>query len=418
MPQTDFQSVVESFSTTGRPRPPARGTPIRRVAILGAGVIGQLLACQALACGLQVSLHSVYGADLSRLAGTGSITVRGASLNGTYATTRAEGHPTSNRPAIRLCASVDDAVDHAEVIFVATASHVQDTYASLLATTVTQEQVVVVVPGRFLGAVAMWRRVRAGRTAATVAEMSAPPYLASRDGTTLFIHAVARRIEFSAIPTDGAVAVAERLAAMLPMLVPVDSPLDTGFAVVTGVVTAAPLLTNTNVLDRAHTGAILLKQLVTPALSATLLRQLDQERLQVGFRYGARSLLSAGAWLHAAYSGSQPSDGEADDDLSAVLNQLEAFDAITAARPGGPRVADDVANTLVPLCRAGRLADVPTPATETIVSLASCLLGVNQMGAGRSLESVGLAGARPADARRQLTDLTSTTYPAQHRWSV
>lgn len=417
MSDTDFRAVIDALSGTGAAQHRPTVEPVRRVAVLGAGAIGQLLACEALAAGLSVSLHSVYGKELDRLRSAGSITVRGAHLVGTYPV----GTTVGSRPAIALSPSVDSAAEDADVVFVATPSWAQSTYASLLAATLTADQCVVLVPGRFLGSVAMRQQLLRhhcdGRVG--VAELSAAPYLAGRDGATLQVHARSRRVELATLPVAGATMLAERLSPLLPMLEPVDSPLETAFATVTGIVSAAPVLANAAVLDAADGGTQLLKDLVTPTLSRTLLQALDTERRDVAFRYGIGDLPTSGGWLRAAYDERDQLERErSDEDLSVVLHELTAFDEVTVAGTGGPHLSDDVPNTLAPLASAGRAAGVPTPATDAVVALAGCLLGADQLATGRSLEQLGLADERPADIRRRLAHLTDPSTSTRTWWRL
>jgi len=86
--------------------------------------------------------------------------------------------------------------------------------------------------------------------------------------------------------------------------------------------------------------------------------------------------------------------------------------------PGGPHVTDDVPYTLVPLARAGLAAGVPTPATDAVIALASCLVGVDLMSAGRNPDALGLAGVRPTDTGRWLKEAVEHAPRATTWWSV
>jgi len=415
MSQTDFRSFVDALDANGSARP-VSASPIRHVAILGAGAVGQLLACEALAAGLDVVLHSVFGRELEDLEERGSITVRGNHLVGSYAV--GDAHP--ERPAITLASSVDQAVINAEVIFVATPASAHATYAGVLADVLVDGQVVVLVPGRFLGSVAFRQDLARHHCRAdlTIGELAAAPYLASRTGSTVTVHGVVRSADLATLPVDAAPAVVERLSVMLPLLTAVDSPLVTAFGTVTGVIAVAPMLTNVAVME-GRDSSVLLRDLVPAALSGTLIRALDQERRDVAFHYGVRDLPSAGDWLRTAFDPREQQDlDRADDDLAAVMADLEIFDEVTVGGTGGPHVTDDVPNTMVPLVRAGLNAGVATPATEAVVALASCLIGDDLMSTGRSLEGLGMGGVRPADVRRRLSTAAEVAPQAMSWWSV
>lgn len=373
--------------------------PLRSVAVLGAGAVGRLLACEALAAGLEVRLHSVLGSELTELARAGAVTVRGVHLVGSYAV----GEQPGDRPQILLSRSVDEAVAGVDAVLIATPSSAHATYAGLLAGNLADGQLVVLVPGRFLGGPAFRRELASHLCTAevTVAEVEAVPYQGVARGATVEVHGVARSLGVSTLPVERAREVTRLLTPLLVEPRPTDGPLETAFAGVTGVLTVAPVLTNVAAVDQGGDEGVLLKELVSPALAGSLLRKLDEERREVAFRFGVRDLPSTAAWLRRTY-------GDADDelvddhDLVRAIRDLEVFDDLRLRVDGGPRVIDDVPHSLVPLASAGRRAGVPTPATDTVISLASTLAGTDFAREGRSLESLGLAGPEPGELRRAI----------------
>ncbi|UMG94098.1 NAD/NADP octopine/nopaline dehydrogenase family protein [Nocardioides sp. TF02-7] len=397
MSDHEFRAVLAALDA-GAPPVAAPVPPLRSVAVLGAGAVGRLLACEALAAGLEVRLHSVLGRELTELAEAGTITVRGAHLVGSYPVST----EPSDRPHIRLSRSLDEAVAGVDAIVVATPATAHATYAGLLAGNLADGQLLVLVPGRFLGSVALSRDLQAHLCSArvTVAELEAVPYLATARGAGVEVHGVARHLGVSALPVTDADQVAARLRPLVPALRPVDGPLDTAFGTVTGVLAVAPVLTNVAVVNGGTGTGVLLKELVPQALADSLLHQLDEERREVAFRYGVRDLPSAAGWLRRAYGGQPADEVEDDGDLAAALRDLEVFDELRIGTGGGPRVIDDVPHSLVPLASAGREAGVPTPATDTMVALASSFAGTDFGREGRSLQTLGLAGHDPGELRR------------------
>lgn len=402
MSDQEFRAVLAALDT-GAPPVTEPSPPLRSVAVLGAGAVGRLLACEALAAGLEVRLHSVLGRELSELSDAGTITVRGAHLVGNYpvSTERTE------RPHIRLTRSLDEAVDGVDVVLVATPASAHATYAGLLAGSLVDGQLVVLVPGRFLGSVALAKELAAHLCSAqvTLAELEAAPYLATTNGAGVDVQGVARHLGVSSLPVTDSDVVASRLKP-LPLatgLRPLDGPLDTAFSAVTGVLAVAPVLTNVAMIDGGSGSGILLKDLISPVLAETLLQQLDEERREVAFRYGVRDLLSTAGWLRKTYGGDSVDEIEDDGDLVAALRDLEVFDEFRIGTGGGPRVIDDVPHSLVPLASAGHEAGVQTPATDTIVSLASTLAGTDFGREGRSLQTLALAGHEPGELRRVIS---------------
>jgi opine dehydrogenase len=417
----DLRAVLDAMAR--REQQPAPPQPaIASVAVLGAGPTGQLLAAEALAAGREVRMHSAFGRELTELRARGGITVRGRHLVGTYAVT--ESAPAPGRPAIRLSTAIDDAVAGADLVVLATPATVHPTYAGLLAHALPDTvAALVLIPGRFLGSVELYRALcRHGwRGEVPIAETAAVPYLARDDGGAIVVDGVAARLSLARLGGP-AEAVAGMLAAILPAVVAVPSVLDIAFAGVTGVAGVAPVILNTGLVRSGQPP--LWRELVTPHLARTILSDLDEERREVGFAYGARDLPSAAATLAATFGddGEPVPDG---DDLAAVLAGLGAFagcrvtDAdcrlTDAGGPqlgdaggpqlgdaGGPQLGDDVPNVLVPLASAGRHAGVPTPATDTVVALASVLARSDFARHGRRLETLGLDHVPAHDLRWSL----------------
>jgi len=120
----DFTRAAAARPASGaRPEPAAPG----RVAVLGGGADGRLLAALSLSAGCSVTLFSAYGAELEFLRASSGIGLRGAGPVGTYHVDRADG------PSVQLTAELDAAVQGAEVIFLTGPIHKQRTYAMVLA---------------------------------------------------------------------------------------------------------------------------------------------------------------------------------------------------------------------------------------------------------------------------------------------
>lgn len=408
----DFRAALDAMTRQAK-QPAAPRRAVTSVAVLGAGLIGQLLAAEALAAGLEVRLYSAFERDLERLRSRGSITVRGRHLVGSYAVTATE--PKS--PAIRLSASIDDAVAGTGLVLLATPATVHPAYAGLLACALSDAPdagALVLVPGRFLGSVEMYRALsrHGAQHSVTIAETATTPYLAREDDGAIVVDAVAARLPLARLGGRGDT-VAAMLTVMLPGVTAVPSVLDVAFAGVTGVAAVAPVILNAGASQNGH--APLWRELVTPHLSGTILRDLDEERRAVGFAYGARDLPSAAATLAATFgtAGDTPPEG---DDLAAALGELSAFAERRLAGTSRPHLTDDVPNVLVPLASAGRRAGIATPATDAVIAIASVLAGSDFTRHGRRLETLGLDHVPAHDLRHSLDTEFAGQAKARPRW--
>jgi len=348
----EFEAVVAGLSEATSASAPRQPPAVKSVAVLGAGPVGQALACECLAAGCEVTLYTTFESERAGLAAADAITVRGEHLVGSYRLT--DGSP--RELAVGLRAGVDDALVEADAILIATPAVAHATYAGLLAGHIGGEQLLVLVPARRFGAVEVARSLRrfGARTLPTIVELAASPYRvqASAPGG-LVISEVTPLVPAAAVPncaTDGAIA---QLRAILPRLRAARGVLETTFSDLSGVVDAP------SALLRECTAVI---------------SQIDVERRRVAFAYGVRDL--------------PPLPDE--DNLP------------PAPEPGDPRVHDALCCSLVPLVSAGVLAGVSTRAASAVVDLGSTIAGLDYTRHGRALPSLGLDRFTPEEIRRAL----------------
>jgi opine dehydrogenase len=347
----EFEALLAGLDEAKPAAGPPQRDPIRRVTVLGAGPMGQALACEFLAAECEVTLYTTFATERAALAGPGALTVRGQRLIGTY---RLSDGPSSE-PAITLRSGIDDAVAEADAVLLATPSVAHASAGALLAGRLRADQVLVLVPGRAFGAVEVARSLRrfAAPDLPTIVELAAPPYRAQSSGPgALTIEAVSEQVRAAALPnrkTDEAV---QRLSAVLPMLTPARGVLETSFCDLSGVLDVAPSL---------------LRQ------GAPVMRRIDEERRRVAFAYGVRDL--------------EPAPTE--DDRPA----LESSD---------PGLHDALCCSLVALVSAAARADIPAPTAAALVAVGSVLRGLDYTGHGRTLSSLGLDRFSPDDIRRAL----------------
>ncbi len=350
----EFEALLAGLSEVNPAAGPPPRDPVRRVAVLGAGPVGQALACECLAAECEVTLYTAFESERAALAQPGAVTVRGEHLVGTY---RLADGPAPE-PAVVLRTGIDDAVADADAILLAIPAVAHATAGGLLAARVSADQLLVLVPGRSFGAVEVARSLRRfGATALpTIVELADSPYrVQSAQPGALTIAAVNPRTPAAALPnrkTDEAV---QRLRAVLPTLTAARGILETTFSDLSGVVDAPPALLRD---------------------SASVTRKIDDERRRVAFAYGVREL--------------DPAPVRSRDDSTPPLD------------PGDARVHDALCCSLVALVSAGTVAGIPTRTAAALVDLGSVQRNLDYTGHGRTLPSLGLDRFGPDDIRRAL----------------
>ena len=96
-------------------------------------------------------------------------------------------------PSVQTTAELDNAVANAEVIFLTGPVHKQRTYAMVLADHLSDGQVLVLAPGRSLGALeaAWFLRIGGCKADVTIVETQGLPYFISENGSQLNLSSVA-----------------------------------------------------------------------------------------------------------------------------------------------------------------------------------------------------------------------------------
>jgi len=389
-----FAEFAEAASRSSVSKPPASAPDYARVAVLGGGNDARLIAALCLASGAEVTLFSAYGAELTALRASSGISLRGAGPVGTYQVDRTDA------PAVQTTAELDRAVAGAEVIFLTGPVHKQRTYAMVLADHLSDGQVLVLAPGRSLGALETAWMLRIGGATAdvTIVEAQGLPYWMSASGTVLTLSEAAP-VSAATLPS-GRDDVIDGLRRFLPNLLPRQSVLASGFADGSALVEFPALLMRgialeSGALDIPMGGVPLAENNSFRALlgpeQMSIIDQLAAERTKVASAFGVRNMPTTSDWVEA-HAGALKGDG-----IRFVPDHAEAKHLLR----------DGVIGSLVPLMSAASLSGVAVPVTQSMVTLAGSVLGADVAAAGRKLQTIGIEAADIATARQAMDKIAT-----------
>ncbi len=387
----DFEDFARVASQS-RSSAVAEAPRLTRIAVLGGGADARLIAALSLAEGCDVTLFSAYGKELELLRSSSGIALRGAGPVGSY-------QVDSGASSVALTAELDAAVAGAQAIFLTGPIHKQRTYAMVLADHLSDGQVLVLAPGRSLGAVETAWMLRLGGCTAdvTLVEAQGLPYWYKAEGTTLTL-SPRTPVAAATLPRGRSEAIAA-LTHILPNLMEVESVLASGFADLSAAVEIPALIMG---------GAGLVAGGITVPMGGTplpenetfaaligpdrlrLIQMLAAERKAVARTFGIRGLPETDDWI-AGYTGPQKGEGTRpvpDRDTARMI------------------LRDGVIGSLVPLCSAATLAGVPVPQTRAMIALTGAILDADIAASGRRLETMGITANNLDDARRTFDALT------------
>ncbi len=389
---SDFTDFAEA--AVRRVSAPVAASPgFSRIALLGGGEDARLFAALCLAEGADVTLFSAYGAELESMRASSGISLRGAGPVGTYQVDR------DGVQSVRTTAELDAAVRDAEVIFLTGPVHKQRTYAMVLADHLIDGQVLVLAPGRSLGALetAWFLRIGGATADVTIVEAQGLPYWISAEGAVLHLSEAERPV--AATLPSGRQHVLARLQRLMPST-PKDSVVASGFTDGSALVEFPALLMSGPAIGsgaiRVPAGGNPLRENQTFAAligpeQRRVINLLAEERRAVAQAYGIRDLPDLDAWI-TAHAGAERGAG-----------------ARPVPGPDGAKrlLRDGVIGSLVPLDSAAKLTGTDVPVTRSMITLASAVLGADVAAAGRRLDTIGI-DATDADRARKAMDKVAT----------
>lgn len=351
-----------------RPVHPERKTVF---AVVGAGNGGQAMAAHLALMGAQVILYNRSAAPLAAIWKNGGIELEGA-LTG------------KARPWL-LTSRLEPVASQAQVLMIVVPATAHRALAAGLAPHLRDGQVVILHPGRTLGAVEFGHvlRMHGCRAQVVVAEAQSLLYAARAvQPGQVHVYGLKNQVRLAALPATKTREVLQILHPYFPQFVGARNVFETSLDNVGAVFHPAPVLLNAGRIegdaepfDYYHRG-------ITPAV-ARVLERVDAERLAVAAAYGV-AVPSALEWLGQVY-------GARGLTLYEALQDTAAYAGIRAPSTLDTRYLwEDVPASLVPLASLGQLARVPCPTMRSLIHLASVIHGVDYWGLGRRAERLGL----------------------------
>ncbi len=357
-----------------------------RFAVVGAGNGGHAMAAHLAAQGASVALYNRTAGKLETLVRIGRLRATGA-IEAALPVVPWEAPGPRGEGVIYVTDRIEAAA-RADVLMITVPATGHAEMAQLLAPHVREGQLVVLNPGRTLGAIEVetvfGQAFDYARPGPTVAEAQSLLYAARvMEPGHVHVFSIKKRVPLAAIPAWRTEAVLEAITPVFPQFVPAESVLHTSLDNIGAIFHPAPVILN---LGRVEGGESFdhYHQGITPSV-AGILEAADAERLAVARALGV-NLPSARQWLELSY-------GCTGDDLYQALQRNEGYAGIKAPLSTDTRYLwEDVPTGLVPLASLGEIAWVPTPTLHSLIHLASLAHGTDYYRRGRTLSRLGLDG--------------------------
>ena len=341
--------------------------------VMGAGHGGLAMAGHLGLMGFKVHLFNRSAARIVPVQERGGVELAGEMVSGFGRVAVATDQPA-------------EALDGADVIMVVVPATAHEFMAKACAPYLKDGQVVVLNPGRTLGALAFHQVLRrlGCKAKVLIAETQTLIYASRVTGPgQAQIFRIKNSIPLAALQAHRIPECLALVRKAFPQFAPGDSIFKTGFNNIGAVFHPVLMLLNCGWVEDP-TDFEFYYQGTSPAV-AQVLEALDRERVAVAAALGFRAM-SAREWLYYAYDAVGKT-------LYEAIHANPGYRGILAPHRMEMRyLMEDIPCSLVPMSSLGRKFGVEVPVMESLIRLASTILGHDYFAEGRTVETLGIKG--------------------------
>ncbi len=355
------------------------------IAVLGAGNGGRALAGDLARLGASVALWNRTADHVAGIAARGGIELEGV----------IEGFG----PLRLVSDDLGEVLSGAGLVMVCVPAFAHREVAARCAPHLTDDQIVVLHPGRTFGALEFRQELRAGGcTADPVVAEAATFIFASRSSgpAQSRVMRVKYSVPVAALPASRNGDVVDALGKWYSQYTAAANVLETSFANVGAVIHPTITILNAARIENTRGRFDFYVDGVSSSV-AKVLEAVDRERLAVSQLLGVE-VRSLRDWLASAYRATGR-------DLYEAIQANEGYRNISAPPTLENRyLLEDVPMSLVPIASAGRVFGLRARAIESVIDVAGFLQETRFWSRGRTLERLGLDHLSPTELRRLVED--------------
>jgi len=284
-----------------------------------------------------------------------------------------------------VTSDIAEAIAHAQVIMVVLPSSAHADIAKVTAPHLKDGQIVILHPGRTLGAIEFVKVIRNNGCTAdvTVAEAETFIYASRADGPAQArIFRIKEAVPLAALPSTRNEMVLKAIQHAYPQYIDGVDVLHTGLNNMGAIFHPALTLLNAGWIEHTHGDYQFYIDGVTPSV-ARVLEVLDRERVTVASSVGIRARTSL-EWLKLAY------DTEGADLHEAIQNQPGYYGIKAPPTLNHRYLFEDIPMSMVPMASLGMRYGVSMRGMESIIRLGSIIHKTDYWRRGRTVERLGL----------------------------
>jgi len=339
--------------------------------VMGAGHGGLAMAGHLGLMGFEIRLFNRSSERIIPVQARGGVDITGEDVDGFGKVDLATNDPVQ-------------ALEGADVIMVVVPATGHETMAEICAPHLKDGQIVVLNPGRTLGALDFYQTLKKfGCTAdVLVAETQTFIYASRIIGPAqVHIFRVKNSIPLATLQAHRIPECLSVVRQAFPQFVPGDNIFKTSFNNIGAVFNPAILLMNTGWVEDPDDFEFY-HQGVTPSV-ARILELLDGERVAVAAALGLQAM-TAKQWLYYAYDA-------VGRDLRGAMRANLGYRGINAPHHMEMRyITEDVPCSIVPMSSVAKKFTVPVPIMDSFITLASAMHERDYWAEGRTVEKLGI----------------------------
>jgi opine dehydrogenase len=371
-----------------------------RYTVIGAGNGGKAMAAHLAIMGFEVTLYNRTPENIAAIQARGGITLENQDPAG----------PSGFRRLACVTSDMQIAIENCDIVMVVTPAYAHYDIAREAAPYLQAGQIVVLNPGRTLGAIEFNRVLEEEGCAngVTVAEAQTFIYASRSDGPSQArIFRIKDAVPLAALPATETPMVLEKLASAYPQFINGGDVLQTGINNIGAIFHPTISIFNAGWIEATSGDFQFYLDGVTPTV-ARLMEVMDRERVTVASAIGVQAV-TAREWLKIAYN----ADGE---NLYEAIHNQPGYRGINAPPTLSHRyLTEDIPMSLVPIASLGNHYGVSVRGMESIIRLACIAHQTDYWRRGRTIERLGIKHLSVSELTRYVTGLTKHQLPIQVR---
>lgn len=351
-------------------------------AVLGAGNGGVATAADLMVRGFSVNLweHPDFEENIKTLKEIG-----GVNLEVLPSTPLKEGFAK-----IKLITTdIEKALEGVDVVLVIVPSFAHESFAEFCTPYLRDNQVVIITPGNFGGALQFYNTFKQKGNAADVifAEAECMIYACrKKDPATIWIRGYKKGLRIAALPSKYNNKVMELIQQAYPEVLPGENIIETGLSNPNPIIHTPIMSLNAGLIDRTKGDFLFYNEGMTPGI-ARVIEAIDYERLSVGnaFKTKMRSMYEQDVEWYG-YQGAAGKNIYETTVNNGIYQWSKAPNSFQHRY-----LTEDIPYGLAAIEDLGHKSGVSTPFTTSMINIAQILVGKNLREEGRSLDKLQLA---------------------------